>query len=1184
MTAVENSFLPSSPLAPNNRKHCNICKKCVYLHQPVLLCDNCTNVFHGKCLGLNNYDIFNIQQTNWFCDICSPNNNLKCHACSLQIFLKNDKLEICKNCFLPVHKNCSFYKTCVNCTPEFNPTESFLINKKYLPIHNYSPLDDDYYNDLPIFNPFDDTSDKFYEGLTEGGEVYEKFSQNERILNFCKYYSLQQFVATVNSYNKFNNFLLIGLNIDGFKTNFDKFNVLNTELIKAGLKVSCFCFLETNITLADSGPYYINGYNKFISDRIINQNTEKYKKKGSGIAIYVDKKYTMIEKVPSFCTCTTDIEILTVTFTTELNFRYYLVGVYRPPHGNFTNAIDTLDLFIGGLNNNHNIKIHIVGDFNIDLYHPERIHTKNYLECLFSNGFHPTISRATHFQGINPTCIDHILTNSVEDIKQTGVIPYNITHHMLTFSIFEIQELTDNKNTYVKPTLCINSHTISNFVNDFNNRIADNDIIVQYSAKDSFHEFLTIFKELYDKWFLHERVSKCKHVHVKSDWITPGLAKSSETKNILYTEWRKAKTASNWNKYLNYKRKYDIVRNKLKFEYYNKKFNDCKSDTKKVWGLINNVLGRKKRNSVLTFTSKDASHNFNKYFTSVASKLISENYANGTNTNHTFHKYLNNLYVFNEFSDSDFDILDLNHFITELNINKSTYYSPKVLKSAMSNLSPTLIKLFNKCLSEGYFPDELKTAKVLPIFKNKGDINDITNYRPISLLSVFSKLFEKLIHKKLYAYFDDNNIINENQFGFRPLYSTSHALINATENLYKSLDNNLHSLGIFIDFSKAFDTVDHAILCSKLEHYGIHGKMLKLITNYLSGRDQYVSYGNKLSSKLEINHGVPQGSVLGPLLFIIFINDIVNSTKLAKFVLYADDSNLFISHFDRDTVYKMANIVLSEVFVYCSANKIVISYDKCCFIEFKPPLDKPHQMLAFPNHEIVICEDKCKFLGIYINSNLDWSDQIVYARKLISQSIGALYSIKSHVPQKILRTVYFALVQPYFIYAMPVWASNHSSKDFDMLFKLQKKAIRIITNHTTKIEGKFQHTKPLFKKAHILTVHNLFYYFTACEAKKILCSKKPAAVYKLFDPSTRSARLLMPKFQKDQNKSKSFVYNSCKILNFLLLKNINYSTSSLETFKINTKRFLIASQNVSLKNDPNWLPNNFSIFSDIKMC
>ena len=189
----------------------------------------------------------------------------------------------------------------------------------------------------------------------------------------------------------------------------------------------------------------------------------------------------------------------------------------------------------------------------------------------------------------------------------------------------------------------------------------------------------SVYKELYDRWFLHEKVMSCKHVHVKSDWITPGLAKSSETKNKRYTEWRKTRTNKNWNNYLDYRRKYDLARNKLKYDYYNKKFSDCKSDTKKVWGLINKVLGRKKRNFVLTFQSPNASHNFNKYFTSIASKLISENYPNSSNSDQSFRTYLNRTNVDTKFVDSEFEVDDLNNLIMGLNNNKSTYYSSYVL-------------------------------------------------------------------------------------------------------------------------------------------------------------------------------------------------------------------------------------------------------------------------------------------------------------------------------------------------------------------------------------------------------------------------------------------------------------------------------------------------------------------------
>ena len=403
---------------------------------------------------------------------------------------------------------------------------------------------------------------------------------------------------------------------------------------------------------------------------------------------------------------------------------------------------------------------------------------------------------------------------------------------------------------------------------------------LNYTEKDSFHTFTNIFKELYDKWFLHDKAARCSNVHVKSEWITPALAKSSETKNILYQNWRKHRTSQNWNLYIVYRRKLDNLKGKVKYDYYHNKFLNCKNNTKKIWQLINQVLGRKKRNSVLHFKTEDASHNFNKYFTSIASNLISENYPVSANSTDEFRQYLKPQTAL--YSHTKFETSDLKSLINGLNNNKSTYFSPRVLKQLSDFIAPTVINLYNKCYDEGYYPDDLKTAKVLPLFKNIGHITNLINYRPISMLPIFSKLFEKLIHQKLWKYLEENKIINENQFGFRSYHSTTHALISATEKLYKSLDNDLHSLGIFIDFSKAFDTVDHSILCSKLKNYGIQNNMLKLIENYLFNRQQYVSYGNKNSSNLPLTFGVPQESVLGPLLFILFIYDIVNITNTAR--------------------------------------------------------------------------------------------------------------------------------------------------------------------------------------------------------------------------------------------------------------------------------------------------------------
>ena len=734
-----------------------------------------------------------------------------------------------------------------------------------------------------------------------------------------------------------------------------------------------------------------------------------------------------------------------------------------------------------------------------------------------------------------------------------------------------------------KPRVRINEYLLKKFIDDLRN--IDKAINPDLSAEDCFSDFMTKFKNSYDKWFIETNDSNFRNANnLRKDWISIGLAKSCLTRQQLYERWKTARNSLNWNCYLEYSRKLDRLIDKAKYDYFSKKIDENKDDLKKTWRLINNILGRKRQNRLLTFPEDDAAHNFNKYFISIAGDLISNTYPKESSAE----DYLN--YLTNPACDDDTNLkelivneTDVMFFISKLNNSKSSYFAPKILKQVSYNLSPILCKLFNKCISEGYFPKELKIAKVIPLFKNKGNISDLCNYRPISMLSAFSKIFEKLLHKSIVEHLDSHGILNDSQYGFRKKRSTLHALLNATENIYQALDLKLHTLGIFIDFSRAFDTIDHRLLLKKLSHYGIKGNVLDLLCSYLTDRKQYVNYGGKDSTLLDITCGVPQGSVLGPLLFIIFINDITNISNIASFVLFADDLNLFISHTCRITLYRLANQILNNLYKYCISNKLILNFSKCCYIEFGSRENNDEIFLGVLNHNFEKVE-KCKFLGVFINEKLNWNDQINQVISQVSKSCGTMYRIRLHVPRKILRKIYMALIQPYLIYCISLWGSSLNSALMTKLFILQKKCVRIVAGKTAKENGIFQHTKPIFRSLKILTIFNLYTYFTATEGMKILRNNSPGVLFKQFTISGHSNRLIYPKFKFESLKEKSFTFNSSKILNYFIDQDIPYfGIISDPVFKLRLKRHLLTIQGQSRIGDEEWLPSNHNIFSDVRL-
>ena len=280
-------------------------------------------------------------------------------------------------------------------------------------------------------------------------------------------------------------------------------------------------------------------------------------------------------------------------------------------------------------------------------------------------------------------------------------------------------------------------------------------------------------------------------------------------------------------------------------------------------------------------------------------------------------------------------------------------------------------------------------------------------------LPLFGKIFEKVIYKRLYNFLTSKGVLTDSQFGFRKGHSTTHALHKSIDSVTKSLASNKHVLGIFIDLSKAFDTLDHDILLNKLNSYGIRGTALTLLKSYLTNRKQYVMYNDVPSETMDVKFGVPQGSILGPLLFLLYMNDIVNcfSDSEVKFVLYADDTNIFISGPSREATYKKANLVLKHVSIYMKCNLLHINMSKCCYIHFKPASEyddtcartRPFANLLdesrsiFINGKVITKVKDTKFLGVVIDSKLNWIAHMQYIRKKLRSMTGAICRIRKSI-------------------------------------------------------------------------------------------------------------------------------------------------------------------------------------------
>ena len=410
--------------------------------------------------------------------------------------------------------------------------------------------------------------------------------------------------------------------------------------------------------------------------------------------------------------------------------------------------------------------------------------------------------------------------------------------------------------------------------------------------------------------------------------------------------------------------------------------------------------------------------------------------------------------------------------ITDLKNKKSSGHdgiNSMLLRELKSSVCDPLAIIFNKSLETGELPSSLKLAKIVPIYKSK-DKEEFKNYRPVSLLPCISKILEKIIHKRLYNFLLLQNIFYESQYGFRPKHSTINAVTELSNHVINSIDNKQCTLAVFLDLSKAFDTIDHMTLLAKLAHYGIRGVALEWFRSYLTNRKQYVQIKDEKSATETITYGVPQGSVLGPLLFIIYTNDLPKSLIKTKTILFADDTTIFKSSNNIETLYSAMNEDLRILEDWFKANKLSLNASKTNYILFrnkKSEFNYTRCKLMINGKEIGLVS-KTKFLGIIIDQHLEWKYHIDMCKKKISSGNYVLKSLKNSLTTSILTTIYYSMIHPYISYGLMLWGSAYKSY-LHMIEILQKKAIRNV--HKTKYN---EHTMPLFRSSKILKIEDMY--------------------------------------------------------------------------------------------------------------
>lgn len=849
--------------------------------------------------------------------------------------------------------------------------------------------------------------------------------------------------------NKRHNLTFMHVNIRSLIKNFSKIEqIINI----AGSSVDILVLTEVNISDNIKSLFNLPGYTMYTELRRV--------KKGGGIIVYIKNKYKF--KQSKVTTLHFECLLGTITFT---NYSISLCAVYRPPKNNKQHFIVEIEKIF---HRSTNTDLIFIGDININLKLDNPI-KKSYLDIMSGFGLSCGITDYTRIEMLNglvtKSCIDHIFVRSRMIDVHTAALCTVLADHRVTVATLANDSIVRDAPIYV--TRLNNDKLKSSLEN------VDWDSTLNMNCPNEIYTFINNkFNECYDESKYVKKYSNSKRNN--NGWVNKNIINLCKKRDQLFSDWIK----DTGNKGLRIK--YNKIRNKTnkviqknRNKQIRAEINKNRHDTRKLWQIINNISGKVTKsidNIIIKAFSEDKllqnlANNFANKFQENVKSIIPNCQNNLLNTN-DYTRSIDKSMFFPKATNSEIHKIIKRHINPQKAPGVDGIRAVDIVKLS-DRIVGAITRFINTSIETGLYPKKLKTGIVRPIHKG-GSTHDYDKYRPITILPVLDKVVEKFICGKLQKFYSENSILSSQQYGFQPNKSTTLLLSHFTDEINNYLNEKKHILIVFIDYSKAFDTLRHDLLIERLGISGVRGKLLKWCKNYLDDRSYQVKIGDMLSEEVKVTEGTAQGSVIGPLHYLTYVNNLNHVIKHCTVYQFADDTCLVAADKDPIVAQNRIQADFTAICRWSHDSGLVLNADKTKLMFVRSSRNnylcsKPVKVVAHSHdclHANLPCSSSCleieqvteySYLGLVIDNRFNWSKHIDKVCNKLRAILAKFYIIKCKVPFDILLTMYKTLVESIISYGLSSYGRTYKTY-LEQIYNIQYRLLKLLVPLKIKIK------------------------------------------------------------------------------------------------------------------------------------